>query len=283
MYYGLITLSVIIFGFTFFFNSGYEKHSGSGLTATLIFSLISGLGGIVPLFVINNFSLTYTPFTLILASVSAISGLLFNFCSLKAFGKINLSLYSLFSMLGGMALPFVAGILFFDEKLTVGKIVAFVIICVALALTINGEMVRGGGIYYLGIFTLNGMSGVLATIFKRAAFEKGSDADYSIWAVIVTIVLSALLLPLAARKEKPRLDLPAVLYASGNGVLNRVANWILLIALTKVDASVQYPMVTGGVMIVSTAICFFTGKKPSKKEVISVAVAFVGLIALVVI
>ncbi len=283
MYYGLISLSVIIFGLTFFFNSGYEKHSGSGLSSTLVFSLISGVGAIIPLMIINGFRLTFTPFTFIIAAISALSGLLFNFCSLKAFGKINLSLYSLFSMLGGMALPFVCGILFFEESLTLGKIIGFVIICVALAITVSGDMIKGGGIYYLGIFTLNGMSGVLATIFKRADYAKGSDADYTIWSVIVTIAVAALILPFVIKKDRPRLNLPAVLYASGNGVLNKIANWILLIALSAVDASVQYPMVTGGVMIVSTVICFFTGKKPSKKEIASVIIAFVGLLALVII
>jgi len=54
-------------------------------------------------------------------------------------------------------------------------------------------------------------------------------------------------------------------------------------ALLHVDASVQYPMVTGGVMIVSTIICFFGDRKPSKKEIISVLVAFVGMLALFVI
>ena len=68
-----------------------------------------------------------------------------------------------------------------------------------------------------------------------------------------------------------------------NGITNRVANFLLVIALAHVDASVQYPMVTGGVMIVSTLICFFGKNKPSKKEMLSVILAFVGMLALFVI
>ena len=64
---------------------------------------------------------------------------------------------------------------------------------------------------------------------------------------------------------------------------NKIANLLLVIALAHVDASVQYPMVTGGVMIVSTAICFFGKKKPQKKELISVALAFLGMLALFII
>ena len=65
--------------------------------------------------------------------------------------------------------------------------------------------------------------------------------------------------------------------------MNRIANLLLLIALMHLPASVQYPMVTGGVMIVSTAICFFGKKKPSKKELISVSLAFLGMLALFII
>ena len=46
------------------------------------------------------------------------------------------------------------------------------------------------------------------------------------------------------------------------------------------QASVQYPFVTGGVMIMSTIICTFTSKKPSVREWISVALSFVGLFVL---
>jgi drug/metabolite transporter (DMT)-like permease len=45
-------------------------------------------------------------------------------------------------------------------------------------------------------------------------------------------------------------------------------------------ASAQYPFVTGGTMIVSTAISMFTDKKPNKKEIFAVLLAFVGLILL---
>jgi drug/metabolite transporter (DMT)-like permease len=67
---------------------------------------------------------------------------------------------------------------------------------------------------------------------------------------------------------------------AASGIANKIANLVLVIALAHVDASVQYPMVTGGVMIVSTLICFFGKNKPSKKEVLSIIVAFIGLLLL---
>ena len=65
-----------------------------------------------------------------------------------------------------------------------------------------------------------------------------------------------------------------------HGTVGKIANFVLVIALAHVDASVQYPMVTGGVMTVSTLICFFGERKPSRKELLSVALAFLGMLAL---
>lgn len=58
---------------------------------------------------------------------------------------------------------------------------------------------------------------------------------------------------------------------------------IVLSIVLHVDASVQYPMVTGGTIIVSTLICCFGKNKPTKREILAVAVAFIGLLLLFVI
>ena len=42
-------------------------------------------------------------------------------------------------------------------------------------------------------------------------------------------------------------------------------------------------MITGGVMIISTLLCFFTQKKPGAREMISVASAFIGMLILMLI
>ena len=72
--------------------------------------------------------------------------------------------------------------------------------------------------------------------------------------------------------------------SGSSGALNKIANYILVVALASgIDTSIQYPMVTGGVMIVSTAAAYLTENKPKAKELISVALAFIGMLALFVI
>lgn len=285
MPYALIIISVVMFGGCFALQDVYRKMRGSGICISLESSLAGAAAGIIVLLAINGFHFELTPFTLFMAALSALNGIAFTFCSFKALDAINLSLFSLFSMLGGMALPFVLGIAFYNEGITVAKVICVIFICAALTLTVERGEKKKGYIYYAGIFVLNGMSGVLSKLFTSAPFEKTGAAWYSIWAAAFTIIFSGVALLILRRKytNAQPYTLRALLVGASGGGINKIANFLLIIALSQVDASVQYPMVTGGVMIVSTLICFFGSRKPSRKEVISVALAFVGMLALFII
>ncbi len=287
MYYGLIIMSVVMFGANFALQDVYRKMRGSGLRISLESSFIGSLAGLVVLLVVNGFQnglqFEVTPFTLIMALLAALNGFAFTFCSFRALEVINLSLFSLFSMLGGMVLPFFQGIIFYGEKLTVGKIVCVLFICAALLLTVDrSEEKKKGTIYYVGIFVLNGMSGVLTKLYNELPFEKVSSAGYSIWMAMCTMTIAGILwLALFSRKKHDRpYTFAAGALCAVHGGLGKVANFLLVIALLHVDSSAQYPLVTGGVMIVSTLICFFGDRKPSKRELISVGLAFVGMLSL---
>lgn len=278
MYYGLISLSVLMFGGCFALNDVYREKRGSSLAVSLEFTCISSIAGLAVLFAINGFLFEFTWFTFALALAYALVGIGFTFCGFRALDRINLSLYSLFSMLGGMVLPFVQGIVFYGEELTFGKAACFLVICIALLLTVKPGEKKNGTLYYIGIFVLNGMSGVISKFFTEAPFAKTSAAGFSILTAACSVVLSIFLLVWMRKKPKAAgLGVSAL-----GGALNRVANFLLVIALMHVDASVQYPMVTGGVMIVSTLLCYFGKTKPTRRELLSVAVAFVGLFLLLI-
>lgn len=247
MYYGLIILSVIMFGMGFVANDSYQKREGDNIIAALWFSLISSVAGALILFCTNGFVFECTPFTLVMGIINAVSSILLTYCGFKALGRINLSLHSLFMMLGGMALPFLQGILFYGEGISVQKCVCFLFICLSLTVTVKRSESKGGAIYYVLIFILNGLAGVLSKIFTESGFEKTSAAGYSLIIALCSAVLSGAMLLFF--RGGHRLSAGGITVAVAGGVVNRVANFILVIALMHVDASVQYPLVTGGVMI----------------------------------
>ncbi|MBE7053959.1 MAG: hypothetical protein E7391_06775 [Ruminococcaceae bacterium] len=282
VYHAIIIISVLLFGASFYFKDIYRQMRGNSFKISIEFSFIGSIVGLIALLIINGIKFEYTLFSLIMALISTINGFAFTYFSFKALGRINLSLYSIFSMLGGMMLPFLQGIIFFGESITFAKIICVLLITLALLLTKEKGQNKKGSIYYTGVFVLNGMSGVLSKIFVSAPFEKVSSAGYSILTALCSLILSLIILLIISRKktddEKPKPV--SVIVGAMSGLVNRIGNFLLIIALNHVDSSVQYPMVTGGVMIVSTLACFFGERKPSKKEVASVIISFIGLLIL---
>lgn len=281
MYYLLVLISVITFGGCFALNDVYRKLRSSSIASSMESSFIGSVAGLVVLLAVSGFDFQATPFTLLIALLSALTGIGFTFFSFKALDSANLSLYSLFSMLGGMGLPFFQGILFYGERITVSKIVCVVFVCIALVLTISREKTKNGTVYYISVFVLNGMIGVLSKIYTSASFEKTNAEWFSIWIAVFTAVISGTLWFFFFKKQSmPRYSLKAFVVSAVNGGINRIANYLLVIALVHLDASIQYPMVTGGVIVVSTLISLFGKNKPSKKEILSVISAFLGMLAL---
>jgi len=281
LYYGLILISVVMFGANFALNNQYRKRMGSGFFPSFFLATLSSLAGVLVLFPINGFRFEYALFPQLMALAATTNSLFLNFCSLKTLGKVNLSLYSLFMMLGGMALPSVAGVLFFEEGMTWAKGICYVFILVSLLITVEKSGQKGGGIYYAGVFVLNGMSGVISKIYQAADYEKISSSGYSLLCALTTLVVASSLALIFYPSYRKNFRKSAVPFGLCSGGVNRVANLFLLIALSHVHASVQYPMVTGGTMIVSTIIACFSESKPTKKQWVAVGLSFVGILLLV--
>ena len=279
-YYLIILSSVIGLAAAFVLTKVYQNLTNTALRVSVLYNIMAGLCTALVFFCFNGFHFSITPFSLGMAVIMTLCSGTYVILGFKLISMGHISTYTLFLMLGGMMLPFFAGVLLFDERLTAGSVICFVLVLISLLFTVK----RGNGgsylIYYAGIFLLNGMSGVLSKWFAAAPYEKTSSAGYSILSAAVAAALSAIVL-LFIRGDRLKLSVRGATNMLGYGVLNKIGNFLLLIALAHLPASVQYPMVTGGVMICSTVICFFTHQKPGKREIASLVLSFVGILALV--
>lgn len=290
MYYGLVCIAVVLFGAQFLTKSEYVKKMGSGLFQTMFLSLLGGVLGAVIMLFTNKFRFEYTHFTLIMAFVNFLNGFLFTLCSLKSFEHVNLAVYSIYSMLGGMILPILAGVIFYEEAFTLGLGLCVAFICVAIVLVSVKKSKKSDGeksdkswislLFYIGVFLFNGMAGVISKFYTEAPYLKASSAGYSLLSSLVTVAIS-LVFVLLLWKKRPKIYTKPTLIALCGNAGNRVANYLLLLALAVLPASVNYSFVTGGTIIVSTVLSYFTDKKPTAKEWIAVAAAFIGIMCLV--
>lgn len=138
----------------------------------------------------------------------------------------------------------------------------------------------------LVIFFLNGLTGVIA---KKHQISEGAvdEVSFTIIACALTAIFSLILLVfdlfrngkekrrqlMAALKIKP-LWIIALL-----GVATHTGNFLHLLAANDVPASVQFPLVSGGVIVLSALVSLFAFKeKLSVKEGISIGGAFLSTV-----
>lgn len=280
----------LLFALQMFSNQWYQKATGSGFSHVLRFYFwTSAVGAIVP-FLSQGLRLEFTWFSLLIALWSVASGILGTVCSFKALETANLSVFTTFNMLGGVLIPFAGGILIWNEELSWQKGVCCVLLVFSLLCNVQPESreQRKGPSpiwYYLACFLFNGMGALINKVhqsFPDLAVDSGS---FSVWTRVYGLLLGGvvllcqkqpLLLPLEGHREKRLAWSGLVAY----GTLNLAGNWILLVALLYVDASLSYILITGGAMVFSTAISVLRKERLTRRQYASVAIAFLGLLFL---
>ncbi len=194
LYYSLVVAATVLFSLQFLFTQKFGESRGSSLESTLIFTLYKSIVIIVIMFIIGGFKMEFTSFSALMALIYTASGLIMTYFSLKAFEVTNLSVYSIFSMLGGMLLPFLLGIFFYDEGFSVPKAVCIALIVAAVLLGIEKKKAsRKAVVYYLAVFVLNGMAGVISKIHQSSAIPHVDSTSFmmlgAIWAVLICGVI----------------------------------------------------------------------------------------------
>ena len=190
MYYFLVIIAVILFSLQFLFNQRFEHSRGEGLKSALEFSLYKSIVIVVIMLVISRFKFEITAFSLIMAVIYAFSGIAMTVFSMKAFSVANLSVYSVFSMLGGMLLPFVLGVGFYNEELTAFKVICCVLIVVSVLLNIKkGKQDKKAIIYYMAVFILNGLAGVISKIHQSSENPHMDSSGFMMLTSLVTVAV----------------------------------------------------------------------------------------------
>ncbi len=314
IYYILLTLSALLFALQFMFNNGYQKECGTGMSVSLRFGLYNSLFGVVVMFFINKCHFEFSWFSFIIAVVYGLVCVAYNYFSIKAFETANLSIYSIFAMIGGMLLPFAYGLISGEAFFVFRTISCFVIVLAIIMTAKSDDKNSKKAIkYYIGVFILNGLVGVLSafhqgftfldpeyiapestnfvianvhTLFadvtgmtRNLAVDNGS---FIMLNRLTTAVYSFILLMFQQDKSL-KINTKASAYCIGNSAFNNVANLFILIALSgqKVPASVTYPIITGGVIVFSTLIDKVRKVDVSKKVLIATAITLIASVFMV--
>ncbi len=282
IYYILVLIATVLLAFEFAFSRKYQTVEGTAMTAGLRFNMLTGLFTTVLFFCLNGFKLEFSPFSILLVALGALCGTVYNVLSFRILKAGGMTLYSMFLMLGGMLLPYVFGVLFLDEPLTVLRVLGVVVIGVAVVLSCRGVQKVSPWVYGLCVvvFVLNGC----VSIFSKLHQIETDHATISTTAFVMYgglgrfLFSSTMLLAQGKRAEKPKASpLWILTIAAGAAAISGASYLLQLTGAKELPATVLYPMVTGGSIIFSalSGRVFFK-EKLSVSQLVSIGLCFGG-------
>ena len=262
--YALLILSAFFFSSEFIFVKLFENKNGSSYTSALCFSLGSSVIGLPILFIFNGFTLGISWYSLLMAGLLALVSVGANIIGIKAVSIGSVAVYTLFMMLGGMIVPFIVGAAFLHEKVKIWYIIAVVLLTGALVLPVfdkseNKSDGKGKKTFWLFIalcsvlFMLNGANSTIGNLHQNEniTFEKVGTVDFLIWKYIFKIFYCSILFFTHRKKGKYKLLVgkSSLLTGAGFAAVHIAATLLQLYCAITVDASLMYPLVTGGVLV----------------------------------
>lgn len=281
--YILILISTFLFSVQFLATKIYSKNNPKSVVTSFSFSLGSNFVMLLYLLATVGFKPQFTLFSLGMATVVALMSVSSSYCSIAALGYINLSMYSMFLMLGATIIPVIAGVLFWNEEITIGKIVCVILIIIALFLGVERSQggKKGGVKYYFLCFFLNGFSGVVAKIHQSGTNRVDSNS-YLVLSSAITCVIAFAVIMIANRKKAAEIfkNKVSLVCMAGYAVVHGVAQLFSLITIEKLPLSLQQPLVTGGVLGFSFIISLVMREKTTKKNVIAFILAVLSVLAI---
>ncbi|MBR5312817.1 MAG: EamA family transporter [Clostridia bacterium] len=296
-YYLLILLAVILLALQFSTNKLYQLRCGNTAAASLTFSTLSGLTTSVIFFVLTfamGETFTITPYSLLMAAIIAGLCCTYTFIGFKIMSFGSMSVFMMFLMLGGMLLPYLFGVFCLDEGISAGRILGVILLVVSMVFPVLSKERSGGVIFVLlcaAVFTLNGCVSITSKLHQiNTEFAACGTTTFVFLTNFMSCLISGaglLIMHLSGGKKDGENKTAAVgkvirknaktivLIVIGNAAFGGVSYMLQLIGAANVPASVLYPLVTGGSVVLSAAAgLLFFKEKPDKVSAIGLLLSF---------
>ena len=314
IYYILLFVSALIFSLQFLITRQYQRRNGTGFVSSVRLSLFAYLA--IALFFFIKGSVTmgqinfgFSWFTLLMTLLVSVVGLSCVYMGIKVLAVGDMSIYSVFMMLGSLLLPSLVGLIFYGEELTLIKGIAFVCMFSAIVLSVSSidksKLTLKAFLYYVGIFVMNGMIGVLFTVHQNqpkltASVITNADGSFALnndvfmtWYGLSTVILCSvvylvffIMQKVKGRKNAETLDavteskavgesvlkgfLITVALAAAYGLCNGLGDYFIALATQPhaLGSSVTFPIINGGTILFSTVVGIVLYKEKLKPTTI---------------
>ncbi len=294
--YILVILSCLLSSCQMGFTKAYSSKYGDSMRAVYRSSVLSGLAyviimGVRDIVTKNPFEMT--GFSFVMAIIFALINAI---CIIFLFGGFKngeVSRVILFTNLGSLMIPTIFGFFYSNEPITAGKIICLILIAAALFVNLDFKAKGSNNkaiIYYIVIFIMNGLAGITMAIHQKNTwgFAITNEDDLTtmimfLYAIMCLSVLGFLFgfMPVKEEDSKKVDNMPLCIgLSAGNGLLYGVATLLSAMALMYIPTSVQYPLLTGGGVVLGGLVGRVFGEKIDIKFLISCVLVIAGTIAL---
>ena len=312
MYYAMLIGASFLFGSQFMVTKAFEKNYGKTVRASLSFSLLYSLFAGVIFFIIKLISsgtvFNLNPFSLCMAFGLSLVNILSSAIGIKTLALGDIAVYSLFLMLGGMIVPFFAGIVFLKESVSVCNLIGVAIMIIALCLPVffgkknknageaqtDGDTKKKTSVFFyvlcVFLFILNGLSSTLSKFNSvREGAALGAEFTFYTYGIQFVISLAAFALTTASGKSDKTQNeekQPGILFrpvaigcGAAFGAVNGTAFLMSSVAAEHVVAVAQYPLITGATILFSSLLAFlFYREKPTALQLVQIVIALAATI-----
>lgn len=282
--YIFILTATLLFSVEFLFTKKYQLVAGTNTEASFFQKMVAPIMFVIILFFYNKCELHITTFSFALALINAVICNLIMFFSIKALAGGSIANYTLYLLCGGMVLPVVYGAAIGDS-FDVWKGLSLLLIFGAIAVKFDGKEKANRLVLFCSVmlFLLNGAVGIVSAVHQGELFDfdKVSALEFSMLNSLLSIILGGVVFGVIYVKKRREIDMKAYVkatpWAMCDGILNGVANLLLLLSLKDLAPSLQYPMITGGSIFLSAVFGLIVYReKPSKRVWTAVFLALVG-------
>jgi len=282
--YILLVFADILLAASFGFQKKFQKDYGSTSHSSLFYNAIIGLFSAIIFLLINGFRINISVYSFIMGMAFSLVIMLYIIAGFKIMERGNMSLYTLFLMSGGMTIPYIWGILFLDEDLSIFRSIGLVLILIAIILSNSGakKLDKKQLMLCIAVFFLNGASSVISKTHQISPMTQNvSSSDFVFITSIVKFIICVGILVFKKFSDKSlninipiKKAAPLIFIAA---IADSTSFMLQLIGAKNLPATVLYPFITGG-SIILTALCglFVFKEQLTKRQWAGISICFVG-------
>lgn len=259
-----------------------KVYTGQVKGGTYTYSVLGGVGTVI-FFLVTAKDLTWDPRIVPYAVVFGISYVMSGIFGLKAIAVGSLSLTSLVINCA-LVLPTFYGLIFWNETGSVPLYAGILLLIIALILVNKTSVttpVTGKWLLYVAIsFLGNGMCSISQNAQQKALDGAGKN-ELMILALTIVILASSIL---ALIKERDQIKLyvkKGMTTGLLGGVSNGVVNLMVMYLVGRLPASVVFPMISGGSIVLTYIVSrVFYKEKLSRRQTIGFLLGLLSIVLL---